>query len=257
MQVDIQLRLGLIPGKDAVQCITLFSTFLEVKMAFHDSASPELMFQQAIDSGVDDDDSKEEEDQEEGEDEANKGSSTMDWVDNFILNTHCKGGQQTKTSVLKLYKVWLPGALRNELIQDDIINDSHIIHYLKDAPTHCLLTKQGKEKETDDRLSAVCFQSPSANLSSPNRTSAIPQKYCSYEVLVPQVLKKMIFLPQHGMSRNWDSKCFSFHLCTSQEHGRGDESKSRASHYDHPMHQTVLFFEAVQLTPTASKSPWF
>lgn len=243
-------------------------------MAFHDSASPELMFQQAIDSGVDDDDSKEEEDQEEGEDEANKGSSTMDWVDNFILNTHCKGGQQTKTSVLKLYKVsiawmpinssfslspqvWLPGALRNELIQDDIINDSHIIHYLKDAPTHCLLTKQGKEKETDDRLSAVCFQSPSANLSSPNRTSAIPQKYCSYEVLVPQVLKKMIFLPQHGMSRNWDSKCFSFHLCTSQEHGRGDESKSRASHYDHPMHQTVLFFEAVQLTPTASKSPWF
>jgi hypothetical protein len=91
------------------------STDLEVETALRDSASLELTFQQAIDGGGDDDndegDDDEEEDQEEGEDEANEGCGTMDWVDNFILNTRRKGGRQTETSVLKLYKVsiaWMP-----------------------------------------------------------------------------------------------------------------------------------------------------
>ncbi|KAF8236973.1 hypothetical protein L208DRAFT_1421767 [Tricholoma matsutake] len=77
----------------------------------------------------------------------------MGWVDQFILNTHCKGGRQTKTSILKLYKLWLPGALLDGLVPDNIIDANHMIQYLKYAATCCLLTKRGKEKETDNCLS--------------------------------------------------------------------------------------------------------
>ena len=38
---------------------------------------------------------------------------------------------------------------------DNIIDANHMIHYLKYAATRRLLTKRGKEKETDDWLSAV------------------------------------------------------------------------------------------------------
>jgi hypothetical protein len=40
-------------------------------------------------------------------------------------------------------------------VPDDIID---MVDYLKFAATHRLLTKRGKEKETDDRLSAVCLK---------------------------------------------------------------------------------------------------
>jgi hypothetical protein len=36
-----------------------------------------------------------------------------------------------------------------------MIDANHMIQYLKYAATRRLLTKRGKEKETDDRLSAV------------------------------------------------------------------------------------------------------
>jgi len=40
-------------------------------------------------------------------------------------------------------------------VPDAIVDANHMIHYLKYAATRCLFTKQGKEKETDERLSAV------------------------------------------------------------------------------------------------------
>jgi hypothetical protein len=152
----------------------MISADLEVETALRDSASLELTLQQAIDgggTGEEMDQEVDEEDQEEEDDRANEGGSAMDWVDNFILNTRRKGGRQTETSVVKLYKVrtmwmpvnhpfslsltqvWLLGALRDELVPDDIIDANHIIHYLKYAATRRLLTKRGEEKETDDCLS--------------------------------------------------------------------------------------------------------
>jgi hypothetical protein len=150
-----------VPSSSGNTLEDMVSTDLEIETVLRDSASLELTFQQAIDGGGDDnDDEEEDKDKEEGEDEANEGGGTMDWVDNFILNTRRKGGRQTETSVLKLYKVsiawmplncsfslspqvWLPGALRDELVPDDIIDASHIIHYLKYAATRHLLTKRG------------------------------------------------------------------------------------------------------------------
>jgi len=79
-------------------------TNLEVETALRDSASLELVFQQAVDGDLDDDgngddnDSNDEE-VEEAEDRENEGN-TMGWVDRFILNTRRKGGRQTETSVL-------------------------------------------------------------------------------------------------------------------------------------------------------------
>jgi hypothetical protein len=52
-------------------------------------------------------------------------------------------------------------ALHDGLVPDEIIDANHTIQYLKYVATRRLLTKRGKEKETDDRLSAVRV-SPSA-----------------------------------------------------------------------------------------------
>ncbi|KAH8977851.1 hypothetical protein EDB92DRAFT_1821996 [Lactarius akahatsu] len=77
----------------------------------------------------------------------------MAWVDTFILNTRRTGGRQTETSVLKMYKA-SNCALRAGVVPDAVVDANHKIHYLKYATTRCLLTKGGKEKETDERLSA-------------------------------------------------------------------------------------------------------
>ncbi|KAF8230614.1 hypothetical protein L208DRAFT_1378470 [Tricholoma matsutake] len=152
------------PESSTILCLSVYfgattSEDLEVEMALHNSASLELVFQQAVDGNMDDDgggndgehDDDEVEDKIEDEGHGSKGG-TMHWVDRFILNTRHKGGRQTETSVLKLYK--LPGALHDRLMLDDIIDANHMIHYLKYAATHHLLTKCRKEKETDDCLSA-------------------------------------------------------------------------------------------------------
>ncbi|KAN0138725.1 hypothetical protein V8E53_003713, partial [Lactarius tabidus] len=80
----------------------------------------------------------------------------MAWVDLFILKTRQSGGRQTETSVLKMYKAWLPGALREGTVPDTIIDANHMIHYLQYAATRCLFTKQGKEKKSDECLLVVC-----------------------------------------------------------------------------------------------------
>ena len=85
---------------------------LEVETVLHDSASLELVFQQAVDGDVDSEgdggDGDEHDDEVENKME-NEGleseGGTMHWVDCFILNTCRKGGRQTETSILKLYKV--------------------------------------------------------------------------------------------------------------------------------------------------------
>jgi hypothetical protein len=50
---------------------------------------------------------------------------------------------------------WLPGVLRDGLMPDNIIDANHMIHYLKYPVSRRLLTKRGKEKETDDHLSVT------------------------------------------------------------------------------------------------------
>src|SRR6266702_2168399 len=52
-------------------------------------------------------------------------------------------------------QAWLPSAVLGGTVPDAIVDANHMIHYLKYAATRCLFTKQGKEKETDERLSAV------------------------------------------------------------------------------------------------------
>jgi hypothetical protein len=87
-------------------------TDLEVETALRDSASVELTYQQAINgNGDDDDDDDSEDDEDEADlDQGNEGNTecigdAMGWVDSFIFNTRRKGGRQTETSVIKLYKV--------------------------------------------------------------------------------------------------------------------------------------------------------
>ncbi|KAH9037627.1 hypothetical protein EDB85DRAFT_587592 [Lactarius pseudohatsudake] len=136
-------------------------------------ASLESSYQKAINgepSGSGEEDGEEDEDGEDGEDpqeDEDVGSvehratadDDMAWVDMFILNTRRTGGRQAGTSVLKMYKAWLAGALRAGVVPDAVVDANHTIHYLKYAATRCLLTKRGKEKETDERLSAVCERS--------------------------------------------------------------------------------------------------
>ena len=84
---------------------------LEVETALHDSPSLERVFQPAVDGDAGDDgdsDAGDTHDDDDTEDEMEGHESeggAMRWVDRFILNTHRKGGRQTETSVLKLYKV--------------------------------------------------------------------------------------------------------------------------------------------------------
>jgi hypothetical protein len=54
------------------------------------------------------------------------------------------------------HQEWLPNALRDEVVPDEIIDANYTIQYLKYSSTRRLLTKQEEEKETDDCLSAVC-----------------------------------------------------------------------------------------------------
>ncbi|KAH9008640.1 hypothetical protein EDB85DRAFT_1835586, partial [Lactarius pseudohatsudake] len=116
--------------------------------------------------GGEEDGEEEDEDGNGGEDPQEDGDAgntgdlaaaddNMAWVDTFILNTRREGGRQTETSVLKTYKAWLPGALCGGTVPDAIVDANHMIHYLKYAASRCLFTKRGKEKETDERLSAV------------------------------------------------------------------------------------------------------
>jgi hypothetical protein len=51
----------------------------------------------------------------------------MDHCGPFVLIVSCQA--------------WLPGVLCDRLMPDMIINTNHMIHYLKYAPTHYLLTK--------------------------------------------------------------------------------------------------------------------
>ncbi|KAF8257292.1 hypothetical protein EI94DRAFT_1709286 [Lactarius quietus] len=85
------------------------------------------------DDGMEDGGAQQEDDQEDddvggmGHHPIAGNDDSMAWVDSFILNTRRSGGRQTETSVLKTYKY---------------------------AATRCLFTKQGREKESDERLSA-------------------------------------------------------------------------------------------------------
>ncbi|KAH8982068.1 hypothetical protein EDB92DRAFT_1804851, partial [Lactarius akahatsu] len=128
----------------------------------------ESSYQKAINGepgGSGEEDGEEDEDGDGGEDrqeDEDVGSmehraaadDDMAWVDTFILNTRRTGGRQTETSVLKMYKASNCCALRAGVVLDAVVDANHKIHYLKYATTHCLLTKGGKEKETDECLSA-------------------------------------------------------------------------------------------------------
>ncbi|KZT27271.1 hypothetical protein NEOLEDRAFT_1027551, partial [Neolentinus lepideus HHB14362 ss-1] len=74
--------------------------------------------------------------------------------DNFILTTRHPSGQQTETSVLNLWKRWIPGALTSGIVPDIIIDANHLIAYLKYAATQKLLTTKGLEHNLKQRLSA-------------------------------------------------------------------------------------------------------
>ncbi|KAF8259285.1 hypothetical protein EI94DRAFT_1707214 [Lactarius quietus] len=107
-------------------------------------ASLESSYQHAIDGepngGDDEEDMGEDEGMEDGEPSQRMIRRMMMWVVAFIG--------------LMLCKAWLPGALRKGIVRDSIIDANHMIHYLKYAATRCLFTKQGREKESDERLSA-------------------------------------------------------------------------------------------------------
>ncbi|KAF8267002.1 hypothetical protein EI94DRAFT_1731730 [Lactarius quietus] len=129
--------------------------------ALQDMASLESSYQHAIDGEPNGGRGAQPEDDQEDDDVGGMGHHAiadnddgMAWVDSFILNTRHSGGRQTEMSVLKTYKAWLPGALRKGIVRDSIIDANHMIHYLKYAATRCLFTKQGREKESDERLSA-------------------------------------------------------------------------------------------------------
>ncbi|KAJ7598403.1 hypothetical protein C8J56DRAFT_1091789 [Mycena floridula] len=55
----------------------------------------------------------------------------MEWVDEFIMNSRRKGGQNTERSVLKLWSTWVLDAIDQGLVPDLIIDANHLIQYLR------------------------------------------------------------------------------------------------------------------------------
>ncbi|KAH9026139.1 hypothetical protein EDB85DRAFT_1816892, partial [Lactarius pseudohatsudake] len=100
--------------------------------------------------GEEDEDGDGGEDRQEDEDVGSMehraaADDDMAWVDTFILNTRRTGGRQTETSVLKMYKAWLAGALHAGVVPDAVVDANHKIHYLKYAATRCLLTNSPQQ----------------------------------------------------------------------------------------------------------------
>ncbi|KAG2126022.1 hypothetical protein DEU56DRAFT_721617, partial [Suillus clintonianus] len=68
-------------------------------------------------------------------------------VDEFIISTRRKSGQQTEKSVLNIWKRWLTIAIASGQVPDVIIDAHHIIKYLKYTGTRKLLTRNGGEQD--------------------------------------------------------------------------------------------------------------
>ncbi|KAG1840362.1 hypothetical protein DFJ58DRAFT_92418 [Suillus subalutaceus] len=81
------------------------------------------------------------------------------WVDQFIMSTRRKGGQQMEKSVLNIWKRWLTAAIASGEVPDMIIDAHHIIQYLKYTATHKLLSRNGCERDSaHGSLSASLFK---------------------------------------------------------------------------------------------------
>ncbi|KAG1834071.1 hypothetical protein DFJ58DRAFT_735876 [Suillus subalutaceus] len=70
------------------------------------------------------------------------------WVDEFIMITRRKGGQQTEKSVLNIWKRWLTAAIASGEVPDMIIDAHPIIQYLKYTATRKLLSRNGHERDS-------------------------------------------------------------------------------------------------------------
>ncbi|KAK0449056.1 uncharacterized protein EV420DRAFT_1565645, partial [Desarmillaria tabescens] len=76
------------------------------------------------------------------------------WADEYILQTRRKSGRVTEQAVIAQWKQWIPQAIHDGLVHDDIVDANLIIHYLKYAAMRQLLMKRGAPKQTNERLSA-------------------------------------------------------------------------------------------------------
>ncbi|KAF8513082.1 hypothetical protein JB92DRAFT_3096623 [Gautieria morchelliformis] len=67
---------------------------------------------------------------------ASKVADTFAWVDKYILECRIDSARKTKKSVLSLWKCWMGHQLAAGILPDDIIDEHHMIEYLKYAATH-------------------------------------------------------------------------------------------------------------------------
>jgi hypothetical protein len=105
-----------VPSSSATTLDNLVAADLEAETALRDSQSLEQYYQHAVRGDVDEEEGNGEDDDDDDDDdppddehldstEHTGVNDAMAWVDKFVLTTRRNGGQQTETSVVKLYKV--------------------------------------------------------------------------------------------------------------------------------------------------------
>ncbi|KAF8582742.1 hypothetical protein K439DRAFT_1661640 [Ramaria rubella] len=85
---------------------------------------------------------------------ARKVGESFAWVDQYILESRREGARKTERSVLSMWNCWLRHQLAAGVLPDNIIDTHHIIEYLKYAATRKLFAPNGRQLETNQRLSA-------------------------------------------------------------------------------------------------------
>ncbi|KAF8590847.1 hypothetical protein K439DRAFT_1611762 [Ramaria rubella] len=85
---------------------------------------------------------------------ARKVGESFAWVDQYILESRREGARKTERSLLLMWNCWLRHQLAAGVLPDNIIDTHHIIEYLKYAATRKLFAPNGRQLETNQRLSA-------------------------------------------------------------------------------------------------------
>ncbi|THH15033.1 hypothetical protein EUX98_g9527 [Antrodiella citrinella] len=83
-----------------------------------------------------------------------KAKEAKEWADHVIFTTRRKGARQTEESVIRIWKRWLPQAIASGEIPDMVVDAHHTIVYLKHSATRALLTRKGKQSNSDAKLGA-------------------------------------------------------------------------------------------------------
>ncbi|CAL1712966.1 unnamed protein product [Somion occarium] len=83
-----------------------------------------------------------------------KAQKMKDQIDSLVLATRRTSGKRTETSVVRIWKRWVPLAIERGDIADEIVDAHHMCQYLLYTASRPQLGRSGAAATSSDKLSA-------------------------------------------------------------------------------------------------------